>query len=175
MSVRCSVFCAVSLDGFIARPDGAIDWLKPAEDNLPPADTGFDAFMASVDYVVMGRNTFDVVANMPGPWFYTKPVYVLTTRPLVHGKAESGRHTPEEFVALMAKRGAKRLYIDGGKTIQQFLRAGLIDDLCITQIPVLIGAGIPLFGPLERDVALKIDSSRVLGGGAVQTTYRVAR
>jgi dihydrofolate reductase len=178
--MRCSVFCAVSLDGFIARPDGAIDWLKPAEDNLPPADTGFDAFMASVDYVVMGRNTFEVVLAMPGPWFYTKPVYVLTTRPLdvpprAQGKVESGRHTPSELIALMEKRGAKRLYIDGGKTIQQFLKAGLIDDLCITQIPVLIGSGIPLFGPLERDVALKIDSSRVLGGGAVQTTWRVVR
>jgi dihydrofolate reductase len=178
--VRCSVFCAVTLDGFIARPDGALDWLKPAEDNLPPADTGFNAFMASVDYVVMGRNTFDVVLGMSGPWFYSKPVYVLTTRPLdlppcAQGKAESGRHTPAELIALMEQRGATRLYIDGGKTIQQFLRAGLIDDLVITRIPVLIGSGIPLFGPLERDIALKIESSRVLGGGAVQTTYHVVR
>jgi dihydrofolate reductase len=169
------VFCAVSLDGYLARKDGAIDWLKPAESNLPPADTGFDAFMASVDYVVMGRNTFDVVAAMPGPWFYTKPVYVLTTRPLVHGKAESGRHTPAELVALMERRGATRLYVDGGRTIQEFLRAGLIDDLVITQIPVLIGSGIPLFGALSKDVALTIESSRVLGGGAVQTTWRIAR
>ena len=180
MGIRCSVFCAVSLDGFIARRDGAIDWLKPAESNLPPADTGFDAFMASVDYVVMGRNTFEVVLKMEGPWFYPKPVYVLTTRPLdvpprAQGKVESGRHTPAELIALMERRGAKRLYVDGGKTIQEFLRAGLIDDLVITQIPVLLGTGIPLFGPLERDVALEIESSRVLGGGAVQTTFRVVR
>jgi dihydrofolate reductase len=180
MPIRCSVFCAVSLDGFIARPDGGIDWLKPAEDNLPPADTGFTDFMASVDYVVMGRNTFDVVLKMPGPWFTSKPVYVLTTRPLelparARGKVESGRHAPAEVVALMEKRGAKRLYVDGGRTIQSFLRAGLIDDLVITQIPVLLGTGIPLFGPLERDIALKIDSSRVLDGGAVQTAYRIAR
>jgi len=154
--VRCSVFCAVSLDGFIARKDGALDWLKPAEDTLSPADTGFTAFMEAVDVVVMGRNTFEVVLGM-APWFYPKPVYVLTTRPLVvparlKGKVESGRHTPEELIALMERRGAKRLYIDGGKTIQAFLRAGLIDDLVVTQIPVLIGEGIPLFGPLGKDV-----------------------
>jgi dihydrofolate reductase len=75
----------------------------------------------------------------------------------------------------MERRGAKRLYVDGGKTIQDFLRAGLIDDLVITRIPVLIGSGIPLFGSLDRDIALKIESSRVLGGGAVQTAYRVVR
>jgi dihydrofolate reductase len=67
MSVRCSVFCAVSLDGYLARKDGALDWLKSTEDNLPPADTGFEVFMAGVDYVVMGRNTFDVVLGMSGP------------------------------------------------------------------------------------------------------------
>jgi len=178
--MRCSVFCAVSLDGFIARKDGALDWLKPAEAGLPPADTGYDAFMASVDYVVMGRNTFDVVLKMSDTWFYPKPVVVLTTRPLdlpahLKGKVEGGRHSPAELVSLMEKRGAKRLYVDGGKTIQEFLNAGLIDDLVITQIPVLIGGGIPLFGPLEKDVKLTLESSRVLGGGAVQTTYRVAR
>lgn len=180
MALRCSVFCAVSVDGYLARTDGAIDWLKPAESNLPPAETGFDAFMASVDYVVMGRNTFDVVLQMPGAWFYSKPVYVLTTRPLnlperLKDKVEAGCHPPAALVDLMEKRGAKRLYIDGGKTIQSFLRAGFIHDLVITQIPVLLGSGISLFGPLERDVMLTIDSSRVLGGGAVQTTYRVVR
>jgi len=178
--VRCSVFCAVSLDGYIARKDGAIDWLKPAEDNLPPADTGFTAFMAAIDVVVMGRNAFETVLKMSGPWSYSKPVYVLTTRPLdvperLRGKVEGGRHTPSELVALMERRGAKRLYVDGGRTIQEFLRAGLIDDLVVTQIPVLIGEGIPLFGPLWKDVSLVIDSSRMLAGHAVQTAYRVVK
>ena len=180
MTLRCSVFCAVSLDGFIARKDGSLDWLKPAEAELPPADTGFDAFMASVDYVVMGRNTFEIVLPMSETWFYSKPVYVLTTRPLARpdrlkGKVDSGRHSPREFVDLMEKRGAKRLYVDGGKTIQDFLKAGLIDDLVLTRIPVLIGDGIPLFGPLAKDVRLALESSRVLTGGAVQSTYRVIR
>lgn len=178
--MRCSVFCAVSLDGFIARRDGALDWLKPADAKLPPADTGYDAFMASVDFVVLGRTTFDVVLATSDAWFYSKPVYVLTTRPLavperLKDKVESGRASPTELVRLMETRGAKRLYIDGGKTIREFLGAGLIDDLTITQIPVLIGEGIPLFGPLGKDVRLTIESSRILGGGAVQTTYRAAK
>ena len=179
MSVRCSVFCAVSLDGFIARKDGALDWLKPAEAGLPPTDTGFDAFMSAVDTVVMGRNTFDVVLGM-SDWFYSKPVYVLTSRPLelperLKGKVEFGRPSPQELVALMERRGANRLYIDGGRTIQDFLNAGLIDDLILTRIPVLIGDGIPLFGPLAKDVTLTVESSRVLNGGAVQTTYRIRK
>ncbi|HUR38285.1 MAG TPA: dihydrofolate reductase family protein [Planctomycetota bacterium] len=180
MSVRCSVFCAVSLDGFIARKDGALDWLKTAEAELPPADTGYTDFIASVDWVVIGRRTYEVVERMDEAWFYPKPVYVLTTRKLripsrLKKSVEFGSRTPKNLVALMEKRGAKRLYVDGGKTIQGFLRAGLIDDLILTRIPVLIGEGIPLFGPLKRDVALTLASSRLLKGGAVQTTYRVDR
>lgn len=180
MTPRCSVFCAVTLDGFIARKNGALDWLKPAEAELPPTDTGFDAFMADVDAVVLGRNTFDVVLPMSETWFYSKPVYVLTTRPLalpdrLKDKVESGSHPPRDLVALMEKRGARRLYVDGGRTIRDFLNAGLIDDMILTRIPVLIGEGIPLFGPLARDVKLTLVSSRILAGGAVQTTYRVGQ
>jgi dihydrofolate reductase len=136
--------------------------------------------MSAVDVVVMGRNTFDVVLGMSGPWFYSKPVYVLTSRPLdvpdrLKGKVEVGRHSPRDLVALMERRGAKRLYVDGGRTIQDFLNAGLIEDLVLTRIPVLIGEGIPLFGPLAKDVNLAVESSRTLNGGAVQTTYRVVR
>jgi dihydrofolate reductase len=178
--MRCSVFCAVSLDGFIARKDGALDWLKPAEATLPPADTGYDAFMATVDVVIMGRNTYESVLAMGGSWFYSRPVHVLTTRPLdvpgrLQGKVDAGRGAPREVVDRMEQRGARRLYVDGGRTIQEFLRAGLIDDLVITRIPVLIGEGIPLFGPLAKDVTLAVESSRVLGGAAVQTAYRVVR
>lgn len=182
--MQCSVFCGVSLDGFLARKDGSLDWLMGSdpESSGPPPDSGFNAFMASVDYVILGRNTYDIVLKMTkDSWFYSKPVYVLTHRPIVipdiaKGKVEFGAHTPAELVALMERRGAKRLYVDGGKTVQEFLRAGLIDDLTIGQIPVLIGDGIPLFGTLPKDVKLEIVSSFIqAGGGATQTTYRVVR
>lgn len=184
MKPRCSVFCAVSLDGYLARKDHSLDWLTGGDpDSAPPADSGYDAFMDSVDYVILGRNTFDVVLGMmkDGPWYYRKPVYVLTSRPLdlpdaLKGKVESGRHTPAELVALMEGRGARRLYIDGGKTVTDFLRAGLIDDITLGQIAVLIGSGIRLFGDLPGDIRLKIDRSFVQqDGSAVQTTYTVVR
>src|SRR5262245_38345719 len=161
MAIQCSVFCAVSLDGFIARKDGTLDWLMGSDPNAsgPPPDTGYDAFINSVDYIVLGRNTFDVVLNMiTDNWFYPKPVYVLTHHPptqlpeLVKGKVEFASHLPSELVALLENRGARRLYIDGGKTVQEFLRAGLIDDPRIGQIPVLIGDGIPLFGSVPTDI-----------------------
>jgi dihydrofolate reductase len=143
----------------------------------------YDLFVSSVDYIVLGRNTFDVVLKMiTDKWFYSKPVYVLTHHPptqlpeLANGKVEFGSHSPVELVVLMEKRGAKRLYIDGGKTIQEFLRARLIDELTITQVPVLIGDGIPLFGSVPQDVKLEIVSSRIqASGGAIQTTYRVIK
>src|SRR4051812_35708004 len=114
--MQCSVFCAVSLDGYLARKSGAFDFLpqsgsETGSGSQPGEDYGFDAFISTVDYVVMGRNTFDVVLKMSEPWFYPKPVYVLTNRPLelpahLKGKVESGSHSPEELVALMEKRGA---------------------------------------------------------------------
>jgi dihydrofolate reductase len=183
--MQCSVFCAMSLDGYIARKDNNLDWLMGSDPDAaggPPPDSGYNEFIASVDYVVLGRNTFDVVLKMmPDRWFYSKPVVVLTHRPLdlppiAKGKAEAAKGTPREIVAMMEKRGAKRLYIDGGQTIQEFLNAGLIDDLTIGHIPVLIGEGIPLFGRVPKDIKLQIVSSRVqMSGGAVQTTYRVIR
>jgi dihydrofolate reductase len=183
MPIRCSVFCATSIDGFIARKDGSLDWLMGSDPNSPgpPPESGYEAFMDSVDYVILGRNTFDVVLKMmTSTWFYRKPVHVLTHRPItlpemLKGKVEFGSHTPVETVAMMEKRGAKRLYIDGGKTVQSFLRVGLIDDLTIGQIPILIGEGIPLFGSLPRDIKLEIESSRVQTVGAIQTTFRVLR
>jgi dihydrofolate reductase len=179
MAIQCSVFCATSLDGFIARKSGAFDFLPP-----PVSDTGedhgFDAFMATVDTVVLGRNTFEVVLGMGDAWFYPKPVLVLTHRPLelperLRDKVEIGTGTPAEIVALMEKRGARRLYVDGGLTIQAFLRAGLIDDLTISQIPVLIGEGIRLFGAVETDVKLTVESTRLLAKTVLQTTWRVVR
>ena len=179
MRPRASAFIATSLDGFIARPDGSIDWLDDAQGLIPEGeDCGYLEFMASVDVIVMGRHTFEKVLTFD-PWPYgTTPVYVMSRAPLpipvalvniVHNHAGS----VESLLALLGEEGFRHLYVDGGLTIQGFLRSGLLDDITITVVPVLLGAGRPLFGPLPDDVELTLMRSRSYEFGFVQSTYRI--
>ena len=171
--MQASVFIATSLDGFIAREDGTLDWL-PSD----PEPHGYDEFIASVDAIVIGRKTFETVLTF-GEWAYgTKPVVVLSSRPseLTAPKGavcDMMSGTPTEVVARLAERGLQHLYVDGGVTIQGFLEAGLIQRLVITRIPVLLGRGIPLFGPISRDVRLEHVATRAYPSGLVQSEYRV--
>jgi dihydrofolate reductase len=176
MRSTCSVFCGLSLDGFIARPNGALDFLE-GDGTAPMGDHGYDAFMASVDALVMGRHTFEVVMGFE-QWPYTKKVVVLSTKKVDLTLAtERGADvevlnaTPNEVVEQLSMRGYTNLYIDGGGTVQRFLRAGLIDRLIVTQVPVLIGQGIRLFGALEQDIPLRLVASRSFPGGLVQSEY----
>ena len=170
-----SVFVGTSLDGFIARPNGAFDFL-PAGGGEPH---GYDEFIASVDAIVMGRKTFDTVLAL-GPWPYGKKrVVVLSSRPVdlsavSGGVVEQMAGTPAEIVSKLAASGAHNLYIDGGITIQEFLRAGLIQRIVITRVPVLIGEGIPLFGPLPGDIRLRHIATRQYPSGLVSSEYLVA-
>jgi dihydrofolate reductase len=175
MGIKASVFIATSLDGFIARQDGGLDWL-PADGGEPH---GYDEFIATVDAIVMGRKTFETVLAFDAWPYGPKPVVVLSSRPSTL-KAPEGvpcemmTGTPPEIVARLAQRGMKHLYIDGGVTIQRFLEAGLIQRLIITRIPVLLGSGIPLFGPLPRDVRLEHVATRSYPSGMVQSEYVIA-
>ena len=180
MPIRASVYIATSLDGFIARENGDIDWLDAANEQVSPdTDMGFDAFMASVDALVMGRNTFEKVCGF-GFWPYDdKPVIVMSSRSLAlpeHVPAEHVVHSDEAPGALcqrLAGEGMQRLYVDGGALIQSFLAEGLVTDLCITTIPVLIGKGLPLFGAVPGDIRLEHVATRTFPGGLVQSDYRV--
>jgi len=172
--LKTTVFVGASLDGYIARPDHGLDFLGG---DAPPPDSGFDAFFASVDALLVGRNTYDVVLGLPFWPYGAKPVFVRTRRPL--GQAPEGAVVepisgePAELLTALAARGCEHVYVDGGVTIQEFLRAGLIDRLVITWLPVLIGSGIPLFGDLAADVRLELASARTLEGGALQAEYRL--
>lgn len=171
--LKTSVFVGTSLDGFIARPDGGLDWL-PA-DNVEPH--GYEELMASVDALVIGRNTFEIVLGFGGWAYGDKQVFVLSSG--VIDRAPEGASVehlsgePAEIVAGLEDRGFRHLYVDGGITVQRFLRAGLIDRIIITRIPVLIGTGIPLFGQLNRDVLLEHIETRQFRGGLVQSEYVV--
>ena len=178
MPLKASVFIATSLDGFIAREDGSLDWLMGATSSSD--DHGYGAFMASVDTLVMGRGTFDKVLTF-GEWPYpNKRVVVLseTLKALPAGLGEGIELHPGPIPALLehlTATGAKSLYLDGGKLIQGFLREGRVDELTITRIPVLLGRGIALFGELARDVLLQHLRTTSFESGFVQSTYRVVR
>ncbi len=183
MTAACSVFVATSLDGFIAREDGRIDWLERANAAVPPGeDCGYKVFFDSVDALVIGRGTFELAVGFD-PWPYGgKRVVVLTHYPAslaipasLAASVSASAEPPATLVARLSAEGAKQLYVDGGRTIQSFLEAGLIDRITITTIPVLLGAGLPLFGPLSRDVALVLESTRSWPFGFVQGTWRVER
>jgi dihydrofolate reductase len=178
--MRISVYIATSLDGFIARENGALDWLPGANTESGGEDYGYGEFMAAVDTLVMGRNTFESVMRF-AEWPYgQKPVVVLSHRPVaipgnLAATVETLSCSPAELVERLAARGAKHVYVDGGKTIQGFLRGGLIDEIIITRVPVLLGAGLPLFGPLERDLRLLHLATRAYPNGLVQSRYAVER
>ena len=172
--MAASVFIGMSVDGFIARPNGDLDFLPPGGGE----PHGYDEFMASVDALVIGRKTFETVLAFPEWPYGKKRVVVLSSRPLDFsgvrgGNVEQMSGTPAEIVSKLAASGAKHAYIDGGITIQRFLRGGLIQRLIITRVPVLIGEGIPLFGTLPHDIRLRHVATKHYQSGLVQTEYEV--
>lgn len=173
--MKAVVYIAVSLDGFIARRDGSLDWLPGADGSAEGEDYGFGAFMETVDALVMGRRTYEKVLTF-GEWPYRVPVVVLSSQP-PEGPASQRPGVewmscpPGEVIERLSARGAELLYIDGGVTIQRFLDAGLIDRLILTRVPVLIGNGIPLFGPLRKDIPLRHVETRSFATGLVQSVY----
>ncbi len=171
--MKASVFIATSLDGFIARPNDDLDWLPPGGGE----EHGYEAFMATVDALVIGRRSFEKVLTFDQWPYGEKPVFVLSTRQLAPAPAgavvERMSGTPTDVVSQLAARGVRHIYVDGGITIQRFLQAGLIQRLIITRIPVLLGAGIPLFGSLRQDIVLQHVGTRQYASGMVQSEYLV--
>ena len=172
--IQASVFIGVSVDGFIARSNGQLDFLPPGGGE----PHGYAEFFTSIDALVIGRKTFETVLAFPQWPYGDKTVVVLSNRPLDFsavrgGVVEQMAGDPVEIVTRLAARGFHHLYIDGGVTIQEFLRAGLIQRLIITRVPVLIGQGIPLFGPLHRDVKLHHMATQHYPSGLVKSEYRL--
>jgi dihydrofolate reductase len=176
MGMRASVFIATSVDGFIARTNGGLDWL-PANGGEPH---GYDEFMATVDAIVIGRKTYDTVLTYDSWPYEKKPVIVLSTRlravEVPRGAVcEIMSGTPQEVAARLDERGLTHVYVDGGATIRGFLKAGLIQQMTITRVPILLGSGVPLFGELPSDIRLEHRSTQSYPSGLVKSEYRVLR
>lgn len=180
MLPKMTVYIASSLDGLIARPDGSLDWLEL--EAQAGEDYGYQQFFDTVDAMIMGRKTFEVVSGF-GQWPYQdKRVIVLSGNPQsveipagLEQKVEVRSAEPLELARALAAEGVEHIYVDGGKTIQAFLQAGLVNTLIISQIPVLIGNGIPLFGHLDKDIRLQHRETRSWPNGLVQSHYFINR
>ncbi len=172
--MKASVFMGASVDGFIARPNGALDFLPPGGGE----PHGYNEFMATVDTLVIGRKTFETVLAF-AEWPYgSKRVVVLSSRPLDlsavrGGVVEQMSGSPPEIAAKLEATGSRHVYVDGGITVQRFLSAGLIQRMTITRVPVLIGQGIPLFGVLPKDIRLRHLGTQSYPSGLVKTEYEV--
>ncbi len=173
------VFIATSVDGFIARENGDIGWLLERDD--PTEDHGYDAFIADKDVIVMGRGSFDSIRHVT-PWPYNRPVLVLSASlsegdlpQELSGKVRISARSPADAMAMLQAEGRRRAYVDGGQIVQAFLRAGLIADMVITQVPVLLGSGRRLFGTIPSDIPLIHQATRTFPSGLVQSMYRVGQ
>ena len=171
-----TVFIATSLDGYIADKDGGLDWLQsiPNPENL---DMGYVDLIGRVDAVVMGRKTFEKVSSFDCDWPYSKLVFVLSNFMKsipegYEGKAEPIKGSLSEVMEAIHQKGHKHLYIDGGVTVQNFLKEDLIDEIIITIIPILLGGGTPLFGDLPKQMAFEHVNTEVFLNAIVQTHYR---
>lgn len=179
MKVKCSVYIATSVDGFIAKPGGDIDWLqKPEYAESEMKGLRYEDFISSIDALVMGRSTFEKLLSF-GDWPYESTlVVVLSSRGItvpdhLQGKVRVESGPPEQIVSRLASEGKRSLYIDGGNTIQRFLKSRLINEITITRIPILLGGGIPLFVPTGVEQPLRLIDAVASDNGFVQVRYEV--
>ena len=171
------VYIGTSLDGFIARKDGSIDWLVPfASDEAIQA---YEAFINRIDAIVIGRGTFEKVLGFPS-WPYEKKVFLLSTSiqqvpENLNDKVTVLSMMPGELLNYLSVKGFSNIYVDGGKVIQGFLKEDLIDELIISQAPILIGSGIPLFSQLDADLQFKHIRTETQSNGIVRSYYERIR
>ena len=173
------VFIATSVDGFIARENGNIDWLH--EIDTKNEDHGYVQFMQNIDAIIMGRGTFETLSTIR-PWVYDIPTIVLSktladqpTPTDLIGKVRFVNKTPKEAMALLENEGCQRVYVDGGRVVQSFIYDALITDLIITQIPLLLGNGRRLFGDIPNEIFLQHQNTKTFPSGFVQSKYIIKR
>jgi dihydrofolate reductase len=171
--MKIKVYIGTSLDGFIARKDGDIDWLIKFENQ--EVNDSYGEFISKIDVIVIGRGTFEKVLTFPS-WPYEKKVFVLSTSikqipDILKGKATVISMKPGELLSYLSNEGFANIYVDGGKVIQNFLKEDYVDELIVTQVPVLIGSGIPLFGYLDNDLQFKHIRTNIYSNGLVKSHY----
>jgi dihydrofolate reductase len=171
--MKVSAYVGISMDGYLARKDGDFEWLTVFADEN--ANKAYESFLQRIDAMVIGRKTLDAVLKFPD-WPYQKDVFVLSnTLKELPGKANVNTWilslTPEDLLIFLKQKGFENICVDGGQVIQDFLAAGLIDEMIISTVPVLIGSGIPLFSNISRDITFSLLRSEVQANGLVRNHY----
>ena len=175
--MKISVFIATSLDGYIAKPDGNIDWLMDKRYELEGEGFGYQELYDACDLLVMGRNSFEKVAGFD-EWPYPgKRVIVLSRSSKSLSKliddVELFNGSIAELTEMLTMQNSNHIYIDGGQVVQSFLKEGVVTDMTITTIPILLGDGIKLFGALSQEKHLKLLSAKGYDNGFVKSVYEV--
>jgi dihydrofolate reductase len=175
--MKTTVYVGTSLDGFIARKDGDIDWLVKYQNK--EVHESYNEFINRIDAMVIGRGTYEKVLSFP-EWPYEKKVFVLSTSlkqipGTLNEKATLIAMKPAVLLNYLSDKGFSNIYVDGGKVIQSFLKEDLIDELIITRVPELIGTGIPLFGYLDNDLRFEHIKTNIYSDGLVKSQYERKR
>jgi len=175
--MKTTVYVGTSLDGFIARKDGNIDWLVKYQNK--EVHDSYNEFINRIDAMVIGRGTYEKVLSFP-EWPYEKKVFVLSTSlkqitGTLNEKATLIAMKPAVLLNYLSDKGFSNIYVDGGKVIQSFLKEDLIDELIITRVPELIGTGIPLFGYLDNDLRFEHIKTNIYSDGLVKSQYERKR
>lgn len=177
--ISLKAYIATSLDGFIAKKDGSVDWLHSEKYHLENEDFGYSEFMKSIDCIVMGRITFETVLQFEPYPFENVPLIVVTNNPnyQIESKHQISIFTRplKELIPYLESKKYQNVYVDGGKLIQSFLKESLLDEITITQIPILLGSGIPLFGETDKEIDCKHRKTKSFPNGFVQTEYEIMK
>lgn len=184
--MKCSVFIATSLDGFIARNNGSVDWLhtsgKPDADMRDQADMGFNDYLSSIDCIIMGRKCMEVISNMnltADQWPYGDKRIIVLSNTLsqapenMKGKIELYSGDLTQLIEKLENEGHEHAYIDGGKTIQSFIQLGFIKELTISKAPIILGEGIPLFDKMNSNIELTQAKSMAYPNDFIQIKYTI--
>lgn len=169
---QISIYIAMSIDGFIARRDGSIDWLEYG--HTGDEDYGFKAFFSSIDTLILGRKTYEVVSSF-AEWPYSGKRVIVLSNSLrsVREEAEVFCGPLEMLVSKLRSEGVEHVWIDGGVTVSQFLGAGLVDRMTISVLPIILGSGIPLFSQTENELICRLTSSKSYPSGLIQLRYDI--
>ncbi|WP_330110548.1 dihydrofolate reductase family protein [Methylophaga thalassica] len=184
--MKCSVFIATSADGYIASSDDGVDWLessgKTDVDLGEQSDMGFNSYIASVDCMIMGRGCMEKLASFnltPDQWPYgdiriiALSSSIKTVPDNLKGRLELYSGDISRLILTLEEEGFRHAYIDGGVTITHFLNEKLINEMTITQVPILLGSGKPLFGFIDHQIKLKNAQIKAFANDFVQVKYEV--